>query len=86
MKDKKASGAKGVPPKKRRKRSPKPCPGCGSHNVVPIMYGYPMPEAEAEANEGKIFLGGCCVGPSDPQRHCKACGEQFDFPPIERSR
>ena len=65
--------------KKRPKKSPKLCPRCGSLDVVPILYGYPMPETMAAANEGKIELGGCCIGERDPRKHCKACGERFDF-------
>jgi hypothetical protein len=72
--------------KKRLKKTPRPCPRCGSLDVVPILYGYPMPEAMKAANEGKIELGGCCVGGRDPRKHCKACGEQFDFPLVRRAR
>ena len=50
------------------------------------MYGYPMPEAMAAANEGKIKLGGCLVGERDPQKHCKACGTEFDFRPLQATR
>ncbi len=49
---------------------------------MPILYGYPMPEAMAAANEGKIELGGCCVTDRDPRKYCKACGERFDPPPL----
>ena len=57
------------------------CPKCGSLDVVPILYGYPMPEAMEAAEKGLISLGGCCVGDSDPRKQCKACGEAFDLPP-----
>jgi len=72
--------------KTRPNRTPKRCPKCGSHEIVPIMYGYPMPEAMAAANEGKIKLGGCLVGERDPQKHCKACGTEFDFRPLQATR
>jgi hypothetical protein len=45
-----------------------------------------MPEAMAAANEGKIELGGCLVGECDPQRHCKACGTEFDFRPLQATQ
>ena len=58
----------------------KPCPKCGSLDVVPILYGEPMPEAMDDAEKGLIALGGCCVSNDDPQKHCNACGEDFDRP------
>lgn len=45
------------------------CPRCGSLDTVPIVYGYPMAEAEAEARAGKIALGGCIVMPDQPTRY-----------------
>jgi len=62
------------------KKQTKPCPKCGSLDVVPIEYGYPGPEMMDAAEKGLIELGGCCVGERDPRKHCKACGEQFDWP------
>jgi hypothetical protein len=38
------------------------------------------------AEKGKIELGGCCVTDRDPQKQCKACGEQFDLPPTRTAR
>jgi hypothetical protein len=78
--------------KTKEKRKPavktKPCPKCGSLDVVPILYGYPMPEAMDAADKGLIELGGCCVTGEDPRKHCNACGERFDFPrgPGQRRR
>ena len=34
------------------------CPKCKSNNVIPIMYGYPAPEAMEEAEKGNLKLGG----------------------------
>jgi hypothetical protein len=66
--------------KTRRKKSPQPCPKCGSHEIVPIMYGLPGgPEVMEAAKQGKIALGGCCIGERDPQKHCNACGTEFEF-------
>jgi hypothetical protein len=64
------------------KRRTKPCPKCGSLDVVPIEYGYPGPEMMAEAAKGLIELGGCCVSDDDPRKLCRACGEEFDRPPV----
>jgi hypothetical protein len=64
------------------KTKKKPCPKCGSLDVVPIEYGYPGPEMMAAAAKGLIELGGCCVGDRDPRKHCKACGEEFDRPAV----
>jgi hypothetical protein len=61
-------------------RAKKACHRCGSLDVVPIVYGLPLPEAMDEADKGLIELGGCCVAPDDPQKKCKACGEEFDRP------
>ena len=66
-------------------RTPKPCPKCGSLEVVPILYGYPTEETMHEAEKGLIALGGCCVFEDDPEKHCNACGEDFSRP-RERAR
>lgn len=57
-----------------------PCPGCGSTQVVPIVYGYPGWEMGVEADQGRVALGGCVVSGDDPQWHCKACGRDFGTP------
>ncbi len=62
------------------------CPMCGSADVVPIVYGFPLPETEAEAEKGLIELGGCCVGDRDPRKACRTCGERFDRPPAHKKR
>lgn len=70
---------------KRREESAKPCPRCGSLEIVPIMYGLPGPEMMEAANQGRIALGGCCVTDDDPQKECKACGTRFDFQQLQDS-
>ncbi len=76
--------------KTRKPRKPavrtKPCPKCGSLDVVPILYGYPLPETMDAAEKGLIELGGCCVAADDPRKHCNACGERFDRPSPRRAR
>jgi hypothetical protein len=71
--------------KKRPRKSPEPCPKCGSLDIVPIMYGLPGPEAGFAVGQGKIILGGCLVTGSDPQKQCKVCGAQFDFQPLREA-
>ncbi len=55
------------------------CPQCGSSgaDVVPIAYGLPGEKLIAGSVAGEVELGGCCVGPRDPEWRCKACG--FDW-------
>jgi hypothetical protein len=49
------------------------CPECGEVGV-PLLFGRPIPEAVAAADDGELALGGCLV-PEDPvnwqcpQRH-----------------
>jgi hypothetical protein len=33
------------------------CPECGSHDVLPIVYGLPSPELEGKAIMGEVMLG-----------------------------
>jgi hypothetical protein len=68
--------------KKPQRKSPEACPKCGSLDIVPIMYGLPGPEAMEAAEQGRIALGGCCVGERDPQKQCNSCGTRFDFRPL----
>jgi hypothetical protein len=99
---KRASKAVRVPPKKGAaskrarveaperepsKRPPAPtCAACGSSDVIPILYGLPVPEVYEESERGEIELGGCCIGPGDPAWRCRACDEAFgvrEFAPFE---
>ncbi|MCM3876761.1 MAG: hypothetical protein NEA02_10115 [Thermoanaerobaculia bacterium] len=72
--------------KKTGKAKSTPCPKCGSIDVIPILYGYPGPGMMEAAEQGKIALGGCCVGDRDPRKQCKTCGEEFDRPPARGSK
>jgi hypothetical protein len=38
------------------------CPACGSVDIVRIVYGFPSPDILADAEAGKIHVGGCVVG------------------------
>ena len=53
------------------------CPRCDSVDVVPIVYGLPGEELFARSVAGEVELGGCCVGPHDPEFHCRACGSKW---------
>ena len=55
------------------KRKPRRCPVCHSANVLSILYGYPTPEVFADAEAGRIALGGCCVSAADPSWCCRDC-------------
>lgn len=57
--------------------SKKKCPACGSTYTVKILYGMPTYEAFQVAEKGEISLGSCCVSDNNPNRHCKACGQNF---------
>jgi len=45
--------------------------------VIHIVYGYPSPEAQKKAEQGKIKLGGCVVTGDDPEWFCCECEEKF---------
>ena len=55
------------------------CPRCGAADVARILYGYPAPEAELEADleAQRVVLGGCLVWSGMADRHCTACGLEF---------
>jgi len=53
------------------------CPECGSHDVVPIIYGLPGPELETRAVMGEVMLGGCVVFDSAPDLYCKSCSASW---------
>ena len=53
------------------------CPACGSHDVVPILYGDPTEDMAQRSYGGDIVLGGCIMTPRSPTELCRACGEYF---------
>ena len=53
------------------------CPECGSHDVLPIVYGLPTPETEQRAMMGELVLGGCVIFGSDPDMSCGSCGARW---------
>ncbi len=53
------------------------CGECGSHDVVPIVYGLPGPELIEQAEAGEVVLGGCVVEDGSPVWHCNGCGYEW---------
>ena len=53
------------------------CPSCGSHRVIPIVYGMPGAELAEASERGEVQLGGCVVTDHDPVWHCKACAHDW---------
>jgi hypothetical protein len=53
------------------------CPKCGSHDRIPIVYGYPTKESMARAGRGELALGGCLVDDRNPRWECRACGTRW---------
>lgn len=54
------------------------CPRCGGR-AVPILRGYPSPDAFDAADRGEVVLGGCIVTDDDPAFACTGfdCGLTF---------
>jgi hypothetical protein len=46
------------------------CPKCECDKAVPIAYGFTSAELIAEAQQGKVHLGGCCILDED-------CGHEW---------
>lgn len=45
------------------------CPGCGEVGV-PLLFGMPVPEALAAADDGQLALGGCLVSEDTANWQC----------------
>ncbi len=43
--------------------------------AVPVAYGLPGPDMVAEAEAGRIVLGGCVLG--GPENQCRTCGHEW---------
>ena len=59
----------------RVKQKPSKCPKCGSQKIAKILYGMPAysTKLRKDMDEGKIVLGGCCIGMDDPVWKCVDC-------------
>ena len=55
------------------------CQKYKSNNIIPIMYGYPSPEAVEEAEKGNLKLDGCevFIGGGQLDRYCKECENEW---------
>jgi hypothetical protein len=54
------------------------CPECRKPlKLVPILYGYPAPEAFEAERRGELVIAGCMVGEGDPKWACAACQEPY---------
>lgn len=67
--------ADGQPGRRTRRRR---CPECGELGALPVVYGLPDITATDLADEGKVILGGCMVGPDDPDWLCLPCAKGPD--------
>ena len=74
--------------KNNRRRT---CPNCKSKNVAKILWGEPVSSEtlKKKLEEGKVYIGGCCVPIPTPKFHCNDCGYEwakkanniiYDFP------
>ena len=60
-------------------RKVRACPRCGSRETARIQYGMPAYSERLEADlvAHRVVLGGCMVGPDQPDLSCTACGLEF---------
>jgi hypothetical protein len=62
---------------------PVPCPNCGAPlKIIPIIYGYPTPEAFEQERRGEVVIAGCMVSDADPPHACAACREPLPPSPL----
>jgi hypothetical protein len=59
-----------------------PCPACSSGDVLPIVYGEPMPDVKGSLGgpiqpDDEVVIGGCLIAPENPTWRCKACVHDF---------
>ncbi len=67
---------------KRKNSKTIKCPYCGKTGISKILWGYPRfsEKLERDIEEGKIYLGGCCMEIIDdkaPEYYCRWCKKQF---------
>jgi hypothetical protein len=73
-------------PVKTARRS-RACPRCGSRAIARVQYGMPAlsDQLEADLAAHRVVLGGCMIGPDQPDRACTVCGLEFradGWPPV----
>jgi hypothetical protein len=63
------------------------CSGCGSDEVVPIIYGLPAPPLLEAEQRGDVVLSSC-VSFTDlvrPRWHCKGCKNEWPGWRVEKT-
>jgi hypothetical protein len=65
---------------------PSQCPDCASRDVRRIVYGTPLPELIEEAEASHVELGGCIVGPDDPDSRRRSNGMAWKRSHADRER
>ena len=53
------------------------CPRCDGARSVPVVYGLPDAELEADARAGRVALGGCARDGFEPTRECRSCAHRW---------
>ena len=53
------------------------CPKGHTDSIIPVLYGMPTEESFAEADSGKIWLGGCEIPDVEYNWYCKKHNIQF---------
>ena len=61
--------------KTRFSRKPRNCPNCDNSPVASILSGMPAYDEKMQKDiaDGRLTLGGCCIGPDDPKWKCSNC-------------
>ena len=54
------------------------CPKCND-KLIEIVYGLPTVEVMEKAENGEVFLGGCCIigGSKTLRYYCKKCNKKY---------
>lgn len=52
------------------------CPACG-HDLVNVIYGFPVPKLVEMAKAEHVALGGTKYGPDMPTHYCYGCHETY---------
>jgi hypothetical protein len=72
---------RGVNDPKHGGRPIPPCPACSSPDVLPFLYGEPMPDVKGSMlgmkPDDEVVIGGCLVDPDNPRWKCRACRHDF---------
>lgn len=61
------------------------CPSCAKGKLIPIVYGFPLPELLEQDEQGEVALGGCVIteivgGPvtwGAPPLQCQECKREY---------